>query len=185
MTTTITLKAESAAGEQFIFDVKNGQQYKVISSSEDLLYQITNTNLVIYAKPGTNGETVTLTKGNNTIIYQVQIPEFDDNVEVGVSYYLGQSETVPANVSDLHNKQNTNLPKVITFDISDSKCTYLAIKGCDIDYWKNDFNGIDILSEFDSNNSFGFNKKTIGDYTVYYYYNPDADSVGTYSVKLV
>jgi len=38
MTTTITLQAESAAGEQFIFDVKNGQQYKVISSSEDLLY---------------------------------------------------------------------------------------------------------------------------------------------------
>lgn len=94
----MNLVQESNIGQEWYFNIEDGDQYTVTSNSIYFKYILTNDSLIIIAdKKAKDGDTITFTKGDTTFQYvldksQIQEPEEQENIYT--LYYGSTNENI-------------------------------------------------------------------------------------------
>lgn len=94
--TNITLNQTIPVGQTWIFEIENGEQYNIESSSPLLLYQLTSNNLFITADmKAPNGATITLTNDPVVIRYTLDKTGIIEVPTNPITIYKGSTATLP------------------------------------------------------------------------------------------
>lgn len=160
--TNYTLNQTIPVGQQWSFRVEDGSQYTIESSSNKLLYQLTNNNLIIIAdKDAEDGAYITLTNDPVVIKYTLNKENVPENIVSDITIYKGTSREFPNNYTSGTIEQFNKTPFEVYVQ-GNKRFIWIAIP--------NDLSISNVVdTTLNQSQTSSFVNVSVGDYELYYF----------------